>query len=325
LHIPRKIELNLEQLQQFHEDIMTIRTLRLAVPIDGGHEQIRMADVREAIRAMSDSTRKKEMAQAFQRIETEFKAAVVDGYKVTANNILLSYSGKSRDQYVHFDSDSHYQRVLAKYLLLPMEWNPCHVPKMVVPTRFKDVPVDLDISRDEEAFEGTMQRLTEVNWDEADHVGPPEVKQLDKMLFATRAPHYGPGLPASTPDMIRIAHFLYYQPINESPEHKKKKETQLPEYIFHLTMHPREFYENVRHGHRFTKAMMEHPTPDWHLPDECSPALFDKTLRKFFKQHQNDIEEVVPCEVCRSQSTKRRLFLGSCLFCVSFLKFFFSG
>jgi hypothetical protein len=71
--------------------------------------------------------------------------------------------------------------------------------------------------------------------------------------------------------------------------------------------------------------MMEHPTPDWHLPDECSPALFDKTLGKFFMQHQNDIEEVVPCEVCRSQSTKRRLFLGSCLFCVSFLKFFFSG
>ena len=90
------------------------------------------------------------MAQAFQRIETEFKAAVVDGYKVTANNILLSYSGKSRDQYVHFDSDSHVQRVLAKYLLLPMEWNPSHVPKMVVPTRFKKVPVDLDISRVEE-------------------------------------------------------------------------------------------------------------------------------------------------------------------------------
>ena len=82
---------------------MTIRTLKLAVPIDGGHEQIRMADVREAIRVMSDSTRKKKMAQAFQRIETVFKVAVVDGYKVTADNILLSYSGTSRDQYVHCD------------------------------------------------------------------------------------------------------------------------------------------------------------------------------------------------------------------------------
>ena len=73
LHIPGKIELNMEQLQQLHADIMLIRTLKLAVPIDGGHEQIRMADVREAIRVKADSPRKNQFAQAFQRIETEFK------------------------------------------------------------------------------------------------------------------------------------------------------------------------------------------------------------------------------------------------------------
>ena len=313
LHIPGKIELNMEQLQQLHADIMLIRTLKLAVPIDGGHEQIRMADVREAIRVKADSPRKNQFAQAFQRIETEFKGAVLDGYQVTADNLLLSYSGKSIDQYVHFDSDAHDQRVLAKYLLLPVEWNPFHVPKTVVPTRFKNIEVDLHYSRDDEAFQGTMQRLTTVDWDKAACIGPAQVKQLDRMLFATRAPHYGPGLPASIPAMIRIAHFLYYQPIGERPEHEKKKETQLPEYIYHMTMHPKEFYGNVRFGHRFTKAMKEHPTPEWALPNECSPQHFNKTLSSFFERHRNDIEASVPCAICRSvsrpQSTRRKLDL----------------
>ena len=304
----------MEQLQQIHADIMLIRTLKLAVPIDGGHQQIRMVDVRETILGMPVPTEKKQFTQAFQRIESVFKAAVVDGYKVTADNILLSYSGTSRDQYVHCDSDAHDQRVLAKYLLLPMVWNPLHVPENVVPTIFKDITVDLHISRrDEEAFEGTMQRLTEVDWEKAACVGPALVKQLDSMLFATRAPHYGPGLPATVPAMIRIAHFLYYQPISETPEHEKKKETQLPEYIFHMIMHPKEFYKNVRFGHRFSKAMMEHPTPDWALPDSCSRRHFNKTLTTFFERYQGDIEASVPCAICRSGSrpqSRRKLELN---------------
>ena len=65
--MPRTFDLKMEQLQQIHADIMLIRTLKLAVPIDGGHEQIRMGDVREAILGMPVPTEKKTVYRSFPK------------------------------------------------------------------------------------------------------------------------------------------------------------------------------------------------------------------------------------------------------------------
>lgn len=309
------MKLTLDEYEQIHKDVMLLRSLAQKLDksgqniisiIDGEHEQIRFSYLRTRIANTKVKQKRAEYEEAFQRVLTEFKANNPEGYKVTSESLLLSYSGESQRQYDHMDSDSHNQLVLAKYLVFPREWDRAHVPDMVVPTLFKDVEVDLHVSReDSDQWELTMHRLTTVDWEAAKYVGPDLVANGDCVLFHSRGVHHGPGFPFHDPPLIRVAFFRYYQLVHERNEFKVGKETQISEYIIHLVDHPKEFYEHVRSGHRFTKAMLEHPTQEWKTPFGCTHEQLDAILSAKFEAIK-ELDEGVVCNICRGRRLARR-------------------
>jgi hypothetical protein len=305
----------LDEYEQIYKDVILLRYLAheldkngqtIVSIIDGEHEQIRFSNLRTRIVNTKGKEKRAQYERALQRVLSEFKADILEGYKVTSESLLLSYSGESKQQYEHMDSDAHNHFVLAQYFVFPWKWDRLQIPDMVVPTRFKDIAVDLHVSRDDfDQWEPTMHRLTTVDWVAAEYVGPELVANGDCVLFHSRGVHHGPGFPFHDPPLIRVALFRYYQPFHESNEFKAGKETQISEYIIHLVDHPKEFYEHVRAGHRFTKAMIEHPTEEWNIPYGCTHDKLNAVLSAKFEAIK-ELDEGVVCKICRGDRRTRR-------------------
>jgi hypothetical protein len=225
---------------------------KLGFSIDGGFVEIRMDDIRKAVRAGSIS---KEDSDVIQEMFPE--PVNLPNYHVTTQALICAFSKSTHSQLSHMDSEAPdliLQNVIYKF---PM--SSCGMENQdVLATVFKDVHISnhLDLS----TCDGSeIQQLFQVDWEKLPEVGHKFVRSGDITVeFEGHVVHYGPGPDETSEEFCRVVAFQVNQPVGKMEEHPPEREYQVRQYYLHYLKHPNLFFKNLSKDHRFWNDFCNH-------------------------------------------------------------------
>jgi hypothetical protein len=225
---------------------------KLGFYIDGGFLEIRMDDIRKAVRAGSISN------EDFDVIQEMFPEPVkLPNYNVTTQAIICAFSKSTQRQLSHMDSEAPdliLQNVIYKF---PISSCGMENQDSVLATVFKDVYISnhLDLS----TCDGSeIQQLFQVDWEKLPEVGLKYVRSGDTVEFNGHVVHYGPGPDETSEEFWRVVAFQVNQPVGKKEEHPPEQEYQVRQYYPHYLKHPNLFFKSLSKEHRFWNDFCNH-------------------------------------------------------------------
>jgi hypothetical protein len=230
--------------------------------------------------------------------------------------LIFSLSGVSRFQWWHLDSANKNQWMANTYFTFPYEWNRSRVPRNVVATVFKDLHIDNSL--DLEECDGKDIEAAFMNWDDFRTIGPPFVKQGDRIKFLGHVAHRGPEIKSEKHKLLRVLAFEVYQPKGQTEEHPPGQEYQVSELILHMWKHPGLFYRSLTSRHRFFEDMLRHPPYAFleRFKLRTASRLTEQQLLQIVEEEMkvHPAETGIECPVCKPKMVPRLQFGAT--FCV---------
>ena len=226
---------------------------KLGFFIDGGFVEIRMDDIRKAVRAGSISK------EDFDVIQKMFPEPVkLPNYQVTTQALICAFSKSTQRQSSHMDSEA--PDLILQNTIYKFSISSCGVESQdaVLATVFKDVHISnhLDLSTCDSS---EIQQLFQGDWEKLPEVGLKFLRSGDTVKFLGHVVHYGPGPEEISEEYWRVVAFQVNQPVGKTEEHPPEEEYQVRQYYLHYLKHPNLYFKNLSKDQYFWNDFCNHP------------------------------------------------------------------